>query len=192
MSGAAALALALVAAALLAGCSGAQQQAAERKLPESLTTPAAGEVLQNALVLTAVKAALVAHEPDAMTAVGVSVSGGAVTLRGVVKDAGTRSRLIALARETAHVRSVDADALRVDPHHQKIEDRVGDVALTTRIQAAIDAQVGIQHVGVRVDRGVATLDGSVADARTKATVLRTARDTSGVRNVVDRIRVAGP
>ena len=183
---------ALLAAALLAGCTGAERQQAERKLPESLTTPAAGQVLQDALIVAAVKAALVAQEPDAVSAVGVSVSGGTVTLRGVVKDAATRERLIALARETARVRGVDADALRVDPHHRKIEDRAGDVALATRVEAAIAAQVGVQHVGVRVERGVATLDGSVADAKTKATVLRTARDTSGIRNVVDRIRVAGP
>jgi osmotically-inducible protein OsmY len=47
-------------------------------------------------------------------------------------------------------------------------------------------------VTVRVDRGVATLTGTVPDAKTKATIAATARDTSGIRNVVDRVRVAGP
>ena len=180
-------ALACALAAALVGCTGASQQGA----PASSATRNPADALKDALLLSSVKATLVADDPDSTTSVGVAAVAGIVTLRGTVKDGATRARLVADARKVGGVKRV-VDDLRVDPNAPQFRQQVGDVALAARVQAAIAAEVGLQHVGVRVDRGVATLDGSVPDAKTRATVVRTARDTAGIRNVVDRIRVAGP
>ena len=171
--------------ALLAGCTGDSQQ----KAPQPFGTRAATAVLQDALVLSAVKAKLIGDDPDSTISLRVSVTDGVVTLRGTVHDAAIRRKVVTDARATGGVKRV-VDKLRVDPNAPRLRQQVGDVALAARIEAAITAQVGVQHVVVRVDRGVATLDGT-ADAKTKRTILTTARGTAGVRNVVDRIRVAG-
>lgn len=173
-------------AGVLGGCGGSSEQ----KLPEPFGTRAATSVLRDALTLSAVKAKLTGDDPDSMLTLRVAVTDGVVTLRGTVHDAAIRRKVVADARSTGGVKRV-VDELRVDPRGPRLRQQVGDVALATRIQAAIAAQVGVQHVGVRVDRGVATLDGSVADAKTKRTILATARGTAGVRNVVDRVRVRG-
>jgi osmotically-inducible protein OsmY len=180
-------ALALAAALLLGGCTGSSQDRA----PQPFGTRPATSVLRDALVLGTVKATLTGEDPDSAATVAVAVQDGVVTLRGRVHDAATRARLAAAARRTTGVKRV-VDELRIDPHSPLLRQQVGDVALAARVETAIAAQVGPQHVGVHVDRGVATLDGSVADRKTKATVLATARGTTGVRNVVDHIRVAGP
>ena len=140
--------------------------------------------------MSAVKARLTAEYPDSTTSVGVSVADGVVTLRGTVRDAKTRDAIVADTERTTYVRRV-VDRIRVDPHSPRFRDQVGDVALATRVQAAIAAQLGLQQVTVRVDGGVATLTGTVPDTKTKRTILATARGTTGIRNVVDRIRVAG-
>jgi osmotically-inducible protein OsmY len=116
-----AVAIGLIASALLAGCTSSDRQ----KAAEALTTPAAGEVLQDALILAAVKTGLVAHDPEAATAVGVSVSRGVVTLRGAVPDAQTRERLIQVARSTSQVRRVEAGGLRVSPRPRTLHHRTG-------------------------------------------------------------------
>jgi osmotically-inducible protein OsmY len=175
-----------VTAVLLAGCTGSSQQ----KVPEPFGTRAATAVLKDALTLSAVKAKLIGDDPDSTLTLRVTVTDGVVTLRGTVHDAAIRRKVVADARGTGGVRRV-ADELRVDPRAPRLRQQVGDVALATRIQTAIAAQVGLQNVVVHVDRGAATLVGSVPDAKTKRTVLATARGTTGVRNVVDRIRVAG-
>ncbi|HWT05921.1 MAG TPA: BON domain-containing protein, partial [Xanthomonadales bacterium] len=133
---------------------------------------------------------LIGDDPDSTLSLRVSVAGGVVTLRGTVHDAAIRRKVVADARATGGVKRV-VDELRVDPRGPRLRQQVGDVALAARVQTAIAAQVGLQHVIVRVDHGVATLDGSASDAKTKRTILATARGTAGVRNVVDRIRVAG-
>src|SRR5665213_2174944 len=130
-------------------------------------------------------------QSKAPVALDVAVRDGVVTLTGVVKSGTIRRELVELSRETPEVRRV-VDGMRVDSRRRRIEDQAGDVALATRVEAALEAELGPQPVTVRVESGVATLDGTVRDAKTKAAIVRTARDTTGIRNVVDRIRVAGP
>jgi osmotically-inducible protein OsmY len=182
-----AFAQAVAAALLLAGCTGTSQE----KAPEPGATRAATAGLEDALILAALKARLAAEYPDSVTAVGVSVRDRVVTLRGWVKDAKIHRRMVQDAEMTVHVNRV-VDQLRVDPHRRGITDQVGDVTLAARVAAAYTAQVGMQKVGVRVDRGVATLTGTVRDADTKRRIVTAARDTAGIRNVVDRIRVGAP
>jgi osmotically-inducible protein OsmY len=173
------------AALLVAGCS------SQQKVPEPFGTLPPSSVLKDALILSAVKATLTADDPDSTTTLGVAVTSGVVTLRGTVRSAATRAKLVSSARNVAGVKSV-VDDLTINPHQPQINQQVADVALEARIEAAVTAQVGLQHVTVKVVHGVATLSGTVPDAKTKATVLAAARGTSGIRNVVDRIRVGGP
>ena len=178
---------ALAAALLVAGCTGSSQQ----RIPEPFGTLPPASAVKDTLILSAVKATLTADDPDSATTLRVSSAGGVVTLRGAVRDAATRTRLVSAARNVAGVRSV-VDDLTINPHQPQIKQQVADVAEEARIEAAVTAQVGLQHVTVQVAHGVATLAGTVPDAKTRATVVATARGTSGIRNVVDRIRVAGP
>jgi osmotically-inducible protein OsmY len=174
------------AAGLFGGCTGSSQQ----RVPEPFGTRAATAVLKDALTLSAVKAKLIGDDPDSTISLRVAVTDGVVTLRGTVHDAAIRRKVVADARATGGVKRV-VDELRVDPRGPRLRQQVGDVALAARITAAITAQVGLQHVVVRVDHAVATLDGTAPDAKTKRTILATARGTAGVRNVVDRVRVGG-
>jgi osmotically-inducible protein OsmY len=180
-------ALALAAALLLASCTAPSPDRA----PEPGATRAATAALEDALILASLKARLTAEYPDSATSVRVSVRDRVVTLRGSVRDGATRKRMVEDAQMTVHVNRV-VDQLHVDPHQRRLADQLGDVALAARVQTAFTAQVGPQNVQVRVDRGIATVSGTVHDAKTKSTILATARGTSGVRNVVDRIRVTGP
>jgi osmotically-inducible protein OsmY len=178
---------AAAAALLLAACTGSSQE----KAPGPLATRAATTALRDTLILSAVKTRFVAQYPDSTTTVGVAVTDAVVTLRGTVRDEATRRHMVEDAQETTSVARV-VDELRVNPNGPRLRDQVGDVALATRIEGAITAQLGLQSVSVRVERGVATLTGTAADAKTKRTMLETARGTAGIRNVVDRVRVGAP
>jgi osmotically-inducible protein OsmY len=180
-------ALALAAALVLSGCTGTSEQ----KMPQPFGTRAATSVLKDALLIAEVKSSLTAEDPDSAATVGVAARDGVVTLRGRVRDAATKARLDRAARKSSGVVRV-VDQLKIDPRAPQLRQQVGDVALAARVQTAITAELGPQNVSVRVERGVATLTGSVPDRKTKATVLAAARGTSGIRNVVDRIRVGQP
>lgn len=174
--------LALSAMLALAGCTGGSQNNPQPQLR------AAATVVKDAALVAAVKAKLIASDPDSATTLGVGVKDGVVTLRGAVRTAEERSHVAADAKGVPGVKSV-VDSLKVDPNAPRAKEQVSDLALTARIVAALTAQIGVNHVGVHVSHGVATLDGTVGDEKTRETALATARGTSGIRNVVDRIRI---
>jgi osmotically-inducible protein OsmY len=180
--------LVVVAASIaLSGCGTINQ-----KVPDPFGTRQAADVLHDGLVLAEVKAKLTQADPDSATTLGVSVRDGVVELKGSVRDAAHRTRDVATARTVSGVRVV-IDNLRVDPHGPRPGLELGEAALQARIMAAYTAQVGLQeHVGVKVDRGVVTLSGTVANAKTRQTIVTTARGTTGVREVVDHIRIGKP
>ncbi len=111
-------ALALAAALLLAGCTGASEKA-----PEPGATRAVTAQFEDALILAAIKARLAAQYPNSATTVGVSVADRTVTLRGTVRDAATRRRMAEDAEMTVHVNRV-VNQLRVDPHQRRIRNVV--------------------------------------------------------------------
>lgn len=181
-------ALALAAILVLAGCTSSSQQ----RVPEPFGTLPPATVFKDALIVAGVKAALIAADPDSTTTVSVTVAAGVVTLRGSVRSNALRAKVVSESRKVSGVKSV-VDDLRIDPHQPQVNQQLTDAALVARIEAAVTAQVGVQaKLTVAVEHGIATLGGSVPDAKTKASVVAAARGTSGVRNVVDRIRVAGP
>ena len=67
-----------------------------------------------------------------------------------------------------------------------------DTLTQSAIKAALADDVGALRIRVRVEDGVATLSGTARSANSKSAALAAARETTGVRNVVDHIRVAGP
>jgi hyperosmotically inducible periplasmic protein len=139
----------------------------------------------DALLTTAVKAKLIAVDIDSATSLGVRVDGGTATLTGAVRSAAARERDVAAARSVNGIRAV-RDELRVNPALPDVKTRVGDAALAGRIAAAIFTQTGSAGVNVQVHDGVATLSGHV-DPSVRAAALATARNTTGIRGVVDRM-----
>jgi osmotically-inducible protein OsmY len=183
-------ALALLTLLVLVGCAGDQSSQQPKDVqPFASRDPAT--FLRDGLILTGVKARLTADNPDSTTTLGVTVNNGTVTLRGTVRNAREKAQALADARGVRGVKAVD-DQLQIDPNGPRLKERFSDLSLATRITTALGAQIGLNHVRVRVRDGVATLEGSAGDEKTKSTAVATARGTSGIRNVVDRIRVEHP
>ncbi len=66
-----------------------------------------------------------------------------------------------------------------------------DAALTTKIKSkmGLDDHVEARNIHVSTSNGVVTLTGTVATASERARAAALARDTRGVKSVVDRIQV---
>lgn len=109
-----------------------------------------------------------------LTVVGALLGGGAY-LYGNHWDDSTVQR----------VRAAGADAAEV------AQSRAGDVALTAKVKGKIALDDTLDGTGINVDTegAVVTLRGSVANTRQRQRALQLARETEGVRSVVDRIDV---
>jgi osmotically-inducible protein OsmY len=128
---------------------------------------------------------------DVMTA-----TDGTVTLHGMVETAAVKQRALSLARETEGVTSV-VDEIVVGtaqplPAEPVDENETSDAWITTKIQARffVDPDVKGRNIDVTTANGVVTLNGTVENAAERREAVEIARDTDGVTNVTDQLRVA--
>lgn len=128
--------------------------------------------------------------------IDVGVTNGNVMLTGTVGSAAEKRRAIADAW-VAGVTSVDASGLevarwardedlRADKYEPKPDDEIA-VAATAAIAA--DPRVEVADVTVLVNAGNVTLSGSVGSLQAKRAAAQDARNTVGVVNVSNRLRV---
>jgi osmotically-inducible protein OsmY len=177
-----------LACAVLSGCSGGTASSDAQKLPDVLASAGITQgSVKDQLLRVAVKARLTADDPDSASSLGVNVRDGRATLTGTVRTAAARAKAATLAAQVHDIKGVDNE-LKVDPKAPSPVEQIGDVALAARIQTAIANQVGLTDISVRVDHGTATLTGTVSEKIAHAAV-QTATNTTGIRNVVDHIRV---
>jgi osmotically-inducible protein OsmY len=74
---------------------------------------------------------------------------------------------------------------------RKVGEFASDAELTAKIKAkmALDDGVRAQTIGVATTDGVVTLTGTIGSASEHDRAVRLARDTKGIRQVVDRLTV---
>ena len=94
---------------------------------------------------------------------------------------------------TARDRMGQLDA-RAGKAAQEVGDYVSDAGLTAKIKAkmALDDSVRARTIDVSTTGGVVTLAGTVGSAAERDRAVRLARDTKGIKQVVDHLNVLLP
>lgn len=121
------------------------------------------------------------------SAVAVAVSGGVVTLSGLVRTHRQRSVVMQIA-EWVTGSTVNAAQLAVQP-----PDEVGflDSEIARRAEDALrwDVEVPSSRITVRVDDGTLTLDGDVHWEFERQAADRAVRHLAGIHRVTNRVQV---
>jgi osmotically-inducible protein OsmY len=122
---------------------------------------------------------------------------GVVELRGVVDSEQAKSEAVRIARATDGVTRVE-DHLRVRRQPEGGDEAdagerdISDVWLTTKIQAKyfLDDDVKGRDIDVTTQDGLVTLSGTVDSELERRRAIAIARNTDGVRDVRDQLRMA--
>jgi hyperosmotically inducible protein len=82
-------------------------------------------------------------------------------------------------------------AARATSAASSLNDTIGDSALTAKIKSkmALDDHVKANAIHVETSGSVVTLTGTVASVDERQRAVRLARDTDGITQVIDRLRV---
>jgi hyperosmotically inducible protein len=166
-------------------------------------------------ITTAVNARLAADDEVSTYDIEVDTSDGVVTLTGEVQDPRARERAIELARNTDGVRDVvdrltvasdatptsgtdaglpvDEDERQQDVRDQSAGDPTANAVLTSKVKTRLLADKTIPGLKIDVESrdGVVTLTGTVASETEKTKALKIARETEGVKSVVDELKIGG-
>lgn len=163
-------------------------------------------------ITTAVKSKMAADDTVKAYRIDVDTKDRVVTLSGAVDTPQARERAMELARTTDGVRDV-VDRLTVTPGatpttgiDDPMQDRaregadkaadampdLSDAGITTKVKSKFLGDTDVPGLKIDVDTtdGVVTLTGTVETAAEKQRAMELAKATDGVKNVVDRIKVA--
>ena len=121
------------------------------------------------------------------TEIGVAVKDGVVTLTGWVDS---YAKKLAAERAAHRVRGVKAVANEIEVHLPSSAERTdADIALEASRELAWEALVPADQIEVTVLRGIVTLRGEVSWEYERRAAERAVRRLSGVREVVNLIKV---
>ena len=121
----------------------------------------------------------------------VHVKNGVATLRGRVDSQSEHAR----AEELAHVDGVARidDQLKGGRTHGSLQ-AVSDATVSLKLRTQYGNDKGLKHghIAVTTTDGVVTLSGSVPSERARRHAIASARATSGVKQVTDKLEVVPP
>lgn len=125
-----------------------------------------------------------------------TANNGVVTLEGEVEETADKTEAVRIARETEGVTRVE-DRLRVrgEAERETADPAVTlerpDVWLTAKVQSKyfLDDEVKGLDIDVDTNEGVVTLSGTVRNESERRQALALARNTEGVREVVDKLQL---
>jgi osmotically-inducible protein OsmY len=147
-----------------------------------------------ALTELKVKAALLEKLGTDALGIKVAVVGDKVTLTGAVSKRSTEELAEEVARSVEGVKKVD-NRLEVVESAQSsgnVENEASDSLLESKVKMALASEIGRHAWKVEVEAtdGVVSLRGTVPDRQRHEIAVKTAKETKGVRKVVDLLKTA--
>jgi osmotically-inducible protein OsmY len=188
---------------------------ADSATPSAAASPSATPGRPDAWITAKIQAKYFIDDDVKARNIDVTTQNGVVMLRGTVASEAEQRQAVALARNTDGVRDV-TDQLRVDAALAADETRPAgadtehpqtpatgtptdapgvdrpDSWITMKIQAKyfLDSDVKGRQIDVDTKNGVVTLKGTVEDAQQKTEAEQIARETEGVKQVVNQLAVS--
>ena len=151
-------------------------------------TRTVGTILDDSVLSTKVKTALISEKSVPARKIDVDVLSGVVYLSGVVDTNAQKLTASQVARRVTGVRQVKNQLIT---GHRSTGRAMDDAVLHSRIRTRLIKEPGIRSLNIDVDvnQGRVTLTGTATSSKKKARILAIARSTPGTRTVIDNIKV---
>jgi len=154
------------------------------------TQQAPGEAIDDTVVTTRVKSALIGDPVTKARQIEVETFRGTVQLSGFVDSAEEKSRAAEVARGVTGVMKVENN-LAVEKAQRSAGEVIDDGVLTTKVKAALidNPLTKARQINVKTSMGVVQLSGFVDSAAEKAEATKVAADITGVTSVSNELEV---
>jgi hyperosmotically inducible periplasmic protein len=154
------------------------------------TQQSAGEVIDDSVLTSRVKLALIDDPVTKAGQINVETYRGVVQLGGFVDTAQSKQQATKVARSISGVKEVRND-LRVSSPQDTAGQVVDDVAVTASVKAKLaeDSTTKAHQVNVETQKGVVQLTGFVDSTAAKARAAELARTVDGVTTVRNDLEI---
>ncbi len=154
------------------------------------TQRAPGEQIDDAVLLTSVKTALIKNPVTEAGEINVDVNRGVVKLAGFVDTEKQKSTAADVARNVGGVKTVQND-IAVKTGSESAGEYIDDSILTAKVKTALigNSETKAHQINVETDHGVVQLSGFVDSATAKAAASDVAMSVTGVKNVKNELSI---
>ena len=154
------------------------------------TQRAPGEQVDDAVLLTSVKSALVASPVTEAGEINVDVNRGVVKLAGFVDTPKEKSTAGDVARNVDGVKTVQND-IAVKQGTETAGEVIDDSILTAKVKTALieSPDTKAHQINVETKEGVVQLSGFVDSAAAKTAATNVARSVTGVKDVKNELSI---
>lgn len=176
----------------LAGLLAVSMTACEKRQEPGAAAPGTsmGAAVDDSVLTTKVKSALIADSEIAGTDVKVETRNGEVQLSGSVASQAQMDRAVLIARGMDGVRDVKNN-MTVKTETASVGTKIDDTVVTTKVKSALlaDPEVKGSDIGVVTQNGVVQLSGFVENEKQLNRAVEVARSVEGVQNVANQMSV---
>lgn len=154
------------------------------------TQKSTGEVIDDTVITTRVKTALVGDPITKARDIDVATFKGRVQLNGFVDSTQEKTTASAIARQVNGVSSVDNN-LKLKGDERSAGEAVDDTAISVKVKAALigDKRTEAHQIDVTTRDGVVLLGGFVDSAMARSAAAEVANSVKGVTKVDNKIAV---
>lgn len=151
-----------------------------------------GEVVDDSVIATRTKSALLANSSTDGLNIDVEVNRGRVQLNGFVDSQSQIDRAGEIARDVPGATSVENNLRLSDGGNRMAGEYLDDKAIQTKVAAALidNPLVRKMKIDVEVNRGEVSLGGFVDSAEARDAAVDTARKVEGVVKVINNMTVS--
>lgn len=150
-----------------------------------------GEKIDDTVITTQVKMALMKDSSTATFGTDVSTTNGVVLLQGTVQDNTERDMITKVATAVQGVKSVQNEMKVIYEQTSTVGERLEDSAITTKVKMAltVHAATGALRTSVTTTDLVVTVTGKAKNKAEKELVTKVIEDVKGVKKVVNNMIV---
>lgn len=152
-----------------------------------------GSTARDIWITSAAKVRLMANSETPAMEINVDTNGGIVTLFGVVSTQKAKDAASNEVRKVGGVKSVNNELQIVAKENvHLVAEKDADIKSAVERRLATHEDLEDSMIDVEVSNGIARLSGSVGSQVDRLTALTAARGTSGVRAVLDDLKLSPP
>lgn len=150
-----------------------------------------GEKIDDTVITTQVKMALMKDSSTATFGTDVSTTNGVVLLQGTVQDNTERDMTTKVVAAVQGVKSVQNEMKVIYEQTSTVGERLEDSAITTKVKMAltVHASTGALRTSVTTTDLVVTVSGKAKNKAEKELVTKVIEDVEGVKKVVNNMTV---
>jgi osmotically-inducible protein OsmY len=153
--------------------------------------PSIGEKLDDTVITTQVKMALLLHRSTSTLRTEITTSNGVVVIDGSVENSAEKELITKLVEDVQGVKGVENKMIVSTKETSTVGEKLDDSVITAKVKMAlvIHRSTGVLRTSITTNDAVVTVSGKAKNIAERELVSKVIEDVDGVKSVVNKMMI---